>query len=120
MKKINRTPKELANLASTPKDSKDYLKFDEIKESLNGFARMVSYKSTNGSPDPQYCEIESVEEGEFKAGLKNGYCRSMSAIDGSCAAGYHKDGIPHGKWTSYKSNGEFALPQGLYEGSNCT
>lgn len=95
------------------------LTFDEIKESLNGFARIVYYKSTTTDPSPLYNQIESMTEGEIKNGLMNGYCRSISAIDGSCAVGFHKDGIPNGKWTCYKANGEFSLPQGLYEGSSC-
>jgi hypothetical protein len=52
--------------------------------------------------------------------LKEGYCRGISAVDGSCAVGYHKNGIPNGKFSQYKSNGEFATPQGIYEGSTCT
>ena len=36
--------KPVANLATTPKLSgKEPLKFDEIKDSLNGFARIISY-----------------------------------------------------------------------------
>lgn len=53
-------------------------------------------------------------------GLKEGYCRGLSAVDGSCAAGYHKNGIPNGKFCQYKADGDFAIPQGIYEGNQCT
>mmetsp|Transcript_6802 Transcript_6802/g.11453 ORF Transcript_6802/g.11453 Transcript_6802/m.11453 type:complete len:162 (-) Transcript_6802:112-597(-) len=103
------------------KPTHDYILLDDIKSCLNGFARIVYYKATNGTPEESLQnELISVEEGQFSEGLKSGYCRLISAIDGSCAAGFHIKGIPNGKWTMYKSNGEFALPQGLYEGSNCT
>lgn len=46
----------------------------------------------------------------------HGYARGISAIDGSCSAGFHESGVVKGKWTSYKSTGEFAKQDGLYEG----
>ena len=94
--------------------------FDQIKDSLNGFARMIYYKVEDNVPEAKSNELIAIEEGEFKQGLKNGYVRGISAQDGSCAVGFHVGGVPNGKWTMYKANGEFALPQGLYEGSSCT
>ena len=101
------------SLNTTPKQTQ-YLQFNDIKASLNGYARIVSYKvsqskdeSTYNSltPETNRCELEYVTEGQFRNGLKNGYCRSISANDGSCAVGFHLDGIPQGKWSSYKPNG---------------
>ena len=80
---------------------------------------MVSYKSHGTYPDWANNELDSVVEGQFKEGQKHGYARGISAIDGSCAAGYHTDGSPDGKWVFYKPNGDFAKPEGLYEGSTC-
>ena len=84
--------------------------FEDIKGSLTGYARIISYSSNNQNPESQYCELDSITEGHFVNGLKDGYCRGFSAIDGSCAAGFHKEGVPMGKFTSYKANGEFSLP----------
>ena len=94
------------------------LMFDDIKESLNGWARIISYKAIDGDADKK-CELESVVEGKFKNGLKEGYCRGISAINGSSCAGFNKQGIPHGKWSAYKPSGEFSHPEGLYEGTTC-
>ncbi len=73
---------------------------------MTGYARLIKYKSSNSNNDSAHNEIESMEEGHFVKGLKDGYCRSISAIDGSCAVGYHKEGLPNGKWCYYKYNGE--------------
>lgn len=114
---LNPKKKDLTKIIS--KD-KEFLQFDEIKESINGYARIVSYKAINGNPEPENNELESVVEGQFKAGLKEGFNKGISAINGSCSVGFHKEGIPHGKWTAYKFNGEFSHSEGLYEGTTCT
>ena len=98
----------------------DYVKFDDIKESLTGFARMVSYKNHSDGPNSLYYELDSVVEGQFKEGKRHGFCRGITAIDGSCAVGFHEDGAPKGKWCSYRPNGDFAKPEGLYDGTTCT
>ena len=100
--------------------AREFLKFEDIKDSLNGYARIIYYKASNGNPTPENNEIESIVEGKFSKGLKDGYCRAISALNGSCAVGYHKEGLPFGKWTSYKSDGTFSQPEGLYEGMKCT
>lgn len=88
--------------------SKLHLKFDDIKDCINGFGRIIHYKSNNSNPDPQFNELEKVEEGQFLKGMKHGYCRSISAINGQCAAGYHKSGVASGKWCCYNANGDFS------------
>ena len=115
-------PKKLqAAKFNTPKPKgEEYVLFDDIKGSLTGWGRMVNYKSSQGTPGAAFNELESVTEGHFVEGLKDGYCRSISAVSGQCAAGFHAEGIPKGKWVSYKSNGTFSHDQGLYEGSTCT
>ena len=113
-------PKKGKGLMNVVSKDKEFLQFEDIKSSLNGFCRIVSYKAINGNPEPENNELESVVEGKFKNGLMEGYCRGISAINGSASAGFHKEGIPHGKWTSYKINGEFSHPEGLYEGTTCT
>jgi hypothetical protein len=116
------------SLNTTPRQT-EYLQFKDIASSLNGYARFVSYKvnqshlesQTNSlTPEARYSELEYVAEGQFRAGLKNGYCRSISANDGSSAVGFHLNGVPQGKWSSYKPNGQLSRPEGLYEGTTCT
>jgi hypothetical protein len=48
--------------------AKEFVKFDDIKDSLNGFARMIYYKASNGNPAPENNEIESIVEGKFIKG----------------------------------------------------
>lgn len=87
-----------------------FLKFNDIKDSVTGYGRIIHYKSNNSNPDPAFNELEMIEEGQFVKGMKDGYCRSISAVSGQCAAGFHKAGVPNGKWVSYSSNGEFSHP----------
>jgi hypothetical protein len=47
---------------------KEFLKFDDIKDSLNGYARIIYYKASNGNPAPENNEIESLVEGKFTKG----------------------------------------------------
>ena len=61
---------------------KTFLQFDDIKESINGYCRIVTYKAINGNPEPENNELESVIEGKFNKGLMEGYCRGISAING--------------------------------------
>ena len=87
-----------------------FLRFDDIRDSLTGYGRMVYYKSNHSNPDPVYNELERMEEGHFYRGLKDGYCRSLSAVNGTAAAGFHVNGNPSGKWCAYRANGEFSHP----------
>ena len=95
------------------------LTFEEIKDSVSGYARIVYYKSTNGTTNAANCELEQVIEGEFHKGKIEGYARGISAINGSCSAGFHHAGIPNGKFCYYKSDGTFAQAEGIYEGHRC-
>ena len=76
----------------------------DIKDGITGYARIIKY--TNHSlPNeidinqteklnklinlkPSNLEIESVIEGAFKEGFKDGYCRVMHAHKGSCEVGF--------------------------------
>ena len=107
--------------------------WDEIKEGVTGYVRIVRYTNHSvpnvidvddmkhsGSKlinmDPTNLEIDMVEEGSYKNGLKDGYCRVMDARDGSCQVGFFLQGNPMGKYCMYKADGEYILPEGLYEG----
>ena len=96
---------------------KEFLKYDDIKASLCGWARFISYQTTNpGSRDPTYKRFEALYEGQYDQGLKNGYVRGITGIDGSCSAGMHEKDVVCGKHLSFKNTGEMAKPEGFYEG----
>jgi len=64
---------------------------------------------------PAHLELISVEEGEFKNGLKNGYARVISPnTEIACEAGFFLKGEPHGKHTFYRLDGSFSQPEGIY------
>ena len=112
-------------------DNKPVL-WSDIKEGITGYVRMIRYTNHSlpsdidlNKPDvasklinlnSENLEIETVEEGSFKNGLKDGYCRVMQARDGSCEVGFFQKNIPMGKYCMYKSDGTYLLPEGLYEG----
>jgi len=58
-----------------------------------------------------------VFEGHFNEGMKDGYVRGLSAVDGSCSAGLHEKDVVNGKFLCYKPSGETARPQGFYDGA---
>ena len=96
---------------------KEPLVFEDIQEALNGVGRIVHYKAEGKDiHNPLNCTLDKVVEGQFKNGLKDGYTRQISAVDGSCAAGFHKEDIPHGKMIHYLANGEVKGDQGFYKG----
>lgn len=84
---------------------------------MTGWARIIFYETTEqGSRDANDKRIESVYEGHFDQGLKDGYARGISAVDGSCSAGMHTKDVVNGKFIAFKPNGELGKPEGFYEG----
>ena len=67
--------------------------FDEISDVITGYARIITFVNVTEELDmsPAYLQILKVEEGQFEKGQKNGYCRTISAEDGSCEVGFFKD-----------------------------
>ena len=53
--------KKGAGVTETKKE--EFVKFDDIKDSLTGYGRMISYKSSNSNPDPSFNEIDAIVEG---------------------------------------------------------
>lgn len=103
----------------------------DIKEGVTGYVRIVRYTNhsvtnlidDNGEAihkelnmNPSSLEIKMVEEGGYKNGLKEGYCRVLYATDGKCEVGFFQKDVPMGKYCMYKLDGTYILPEGLYEG----
>lgn len=121
LKKMQKVDEEVRDPKKIIGGKTTNLVLDEIKEFVTGFARIINYKVVPGaSGKADEYELESVVEGEFKNGEMDGYCRAISAINGCCSAGFHEAGKPNGKWSYYRADGTFGLPEGIYEGQKCT
>jgi len=51
---------------------------------LNGFARVIKYIIN----DKDHCNVLEITEGSFEKGMKQGYCRIISAVTGKCEVGF--------------------------------
>ena len=66
---------------------------------------MIKYQALYGdcfSKDVSLLKVNRIEEGEFVAGKKNGYCRVMCGHEHTVSFGIYKDDIPEGKFAEYK------------------
>ena len=54
---------------------------------------------------------EPLVEGQFKNVVKDGHTRQISAVDGSWAAGFHKEDVLHGKMIHYFANSSDAFSE---------
>mmetsp|Transcript_11178 Transcript_11178/g.18792 ORF Transcript_11178/g.18792 Transcript_11178/m.18792 type:complete len:192 (+) Transcript_11178:174-749(+) len=92
----------------------NFVLFDDIKNSLNGFGRFIEFrcivKNRLGQHDPTFSSkkenwISSVKEGHFLKGVPDGYQRQLIGFNGHCKQGFFKDGQPYGKYVEYDLNG---------------
>lgn len=98
----------------------------EIKEGITGYVRIIKYTNhsvptvldvdqmeKSGSKlinmKPENLEIDDITEGQFKNGMKDGYCRVMHAKDGACEVGFFQKDAPMGKYCMYKADGTYIL-----------
>lgn len=85
--------------------------FKDIAPGITGIARIIRYTNTTIgnmidvdnkstkmiSMNPRNLSIVALEEGEFKNGKKDGYCRVLHD-DQSCETGFFKKDEPWGKF----------------------
>ena len=97
------------------------VRYDQIAKVLTGFARIITYLNTSEDLElnPAYYELVKVEEGQFEKGVKKGYCRCISAEDGSCELGFFQQDMPKGKYCKYNLDGSFQIPEGFYDKKSC-
>ena len=88
--------------------------YPEIMPIISGFARIIKYTIINNSKN-----ILDITEGQFEKGEKSGYCRKISAVDGTCEVGFYYKDEPKGKWCMYNLEGYYAEEEGLYDGTTC-
>jgi hypothetical protein len=109
------TAKDVTN-AEENKDSKE-ITFNDIHESITGIARIIKYQAIYGdcySKDVSLLKVQSIEEGEFTAGKKNGYCRVIDGYENTVQFGMWKDDVKEGKFAEYQIN----IPDGKYQAYN--
>ena len=60
-----------------------------------------------------------MEEGAYKNGVKQGYCRVIHAEQGAAEIGFFDKGEAGGKYSAYALDGAFIKPEGIYKGEAC-
>lgn len=117
MKSLKLDVEKSENMKPNSKGFKQ-LDFKDIQAALNGYGRIIYYRSTKpGSLTPSDLEILEVQEGKFKNGLMDGYCRSfdLRGINEQIEVGFMKEGKPMGKYQSFKLDGT-PVEEGIKEG----
>lgn len=98
-KVINDTPMEQRNPT-------EKLLLTQLAQSLNGYGRIIQYRAFGADFGPKNCCIEFIQEGHFKNGKMDGYCRMFDArAEGSVQVGYFREGIPMGKFQKFAIDG---------------
>ena len=64
-------------------------------------------------------ELVFIEEGFFKNGMKNGYCRVINVEKKTVECGFFRDNLPSGKFTKWKGEDEL-VEEGIYRGISLT
>mmetsp|Transcript_13591 Transcript_13591/g.21239 ORF Transcript_13591/g.21239 Transcript_13591/m.21239 type:complete len:146 (-) Transcript_13591:11-448(-) len=94
------------------------LMLNDIIESLNGFGRIVQYRVFDDNFIAENCTIEYVQEGRFRQGSMDGYCRMFDAReDGFAQVGYFREGVPMGKYQRFTLDG-VCEEEGIREGAD--
>jgi len=102
-----------------------FILWDDIKDSLTGFARVIEFRCfRNGNDkqaDPTYEGafrenwLISITEGEVHKGSKHGFNRVYECINGHCKIGYFKDDLPEGKFVEFDNKGSEWQRAGIYK-----
>ena len=104
-------------------DHKSEVCFEDIMNSLNGFARVIKYRScpapgsfTNPKLiDRNELELLSIEEGVFQKGKKAGYCRVLNGETGQAECGFFRNDLPCGKYVKWGPD-QIEVLEGIYKG----
>ena len=87
----------------------DFLKLDNIKHLIDGYARIIYYqvysyeadqKTYNPFINPRKNRLVQMREGQFKNGLSHGYARTMD-FQNDVSVGYFYQGKAFGKVQFY-------------------
>ena len=102
-KASRRGPKEVGD-SSRDGDSRRQsdVSLDDIHGALNGFARVIKYRQVKKEGEgPSEFELLTIEEGFFKSGMKNGYCRVFDVKNQNTECGFFRDNSPYGKYVRW-------------------
>ena len=84
--------KEYNGLSHRQRQYKDGLRFLNLKEHLNGWGRIIFFTSNDPDLRPEKSTLIKIQEGSFKNGLPNGFCRIINgAGEGTIEIGYFED-----------------------------
>jgi len=109
--------KKLSDMTIQERTQKGQLYLQDIIKAVNGYGRIIQYKA-NGEFTPKNLTVEYVQEGRFREGVMDGYCRMFDGRDaGKVELGYFKEGKPLGKYQSFSISGQ-QLEEGIKEGDN--
>ena len=118
MKKLKVIGQQNKNVPTKKHQKEETLYLDDFIHALNGFGRIIYWRCFGDIHNPLDCAIEYVQEGKFKQGAMDGYCRSFDALDdGFVEVGFFKDGVSQGKYMSFKIDGT-VLHQGIKDGDD--
>ena len=106
---------------------REYIEFEEIKQYLNGIARVIVFTSElssvyQGKIDGKNFAVQQMYEGHVKLGIMNGYARQLDN-QGECKVGYWRPitqdqvSAPFGKWAWYNKNGSFKISEDIHLGA---
>lgn len=121
--KITETKDTYAAQATSPvrvrkyQGHKDFY-FDEIRQYLNGFGRMVHFTCHKDLGNPTDLELTMMEEGYFNQGEIDGYGRRITVSDnGFVEVGFFRHGKPLGKYHSFDWDGK-TIEEGIRDGDD--
>ena len=102
-----------------------FILWEDIKDSLTGFARVIEFRCFRNGNDKQadptyegaYREnwLISISEGELYKGKKHGFNRVYECINGHCKIGHYKDELPEGKFVEFDAKGFEWQRAGIYK-----
>lgn len=112
-----------SQLMGAPFDYRSEVNFEDIMQSLNGFARIIKYRccpAPGSYTNPllmnkKDLEVLTVEEGIFRKGKKSGYCRVFDGQSGMVECGFFKNDLPSGKYVKWGPN-QIEKMEGIYKG----
>jgi len=94
------------------------LELDSIFSAINGFARVIKYKtseSEESKSNKESNQLLSIEEGFFRNGMKNGYCRVVDLTADTVECGFFRNNSPYGKYVKWNKSDE-VVEEGIFRG----
>lgn len=79
----------------------------------------MTFRCLGDINNPLDCSVELIQEGKFRHGLMDGYCRSFDGVDeGMVEIGFFKEGRPLGKYQQFEIRSGNLVAQGIKDGDD--